>query len=399
MSSRNVVSVGLVLSLVAGCHGAPSLPAVRPAAAPLAGPVVLASAPDVASIVARVSPAVVSITAVRASRLPRRLLPPSRRAVRLGWPQDRRLRRTRKSPPSSRRGKGPGYLIVDPEGHVVTNAHVVDGATAVRVRLADDRDFEATVRGRDTWLDVAVLEIRGAKGLPSARRSAGAPGSGWESPSSRSGDPYTASAAPSPWASSAPRAGTSGWAPSGRFPPDRRLDQPGKQRRPALFTIIGGRVVGINTAIHPARQGARLRHPHRRREGRPPAAPRQGARRPGPAGRDGRAPRSTDGEGARGGHDEGRLGDRGAEGLPRPALGAPRGGRHRQRRRRAHRAPAGSPARRRAASPGVAGGGGSSCAPGEPPHALDVTLGELTAADAYGSLDLPGGAPNRSSLR
>jgi serine protease Do len=48
----------------------------------------------------------------------------------------------------------------------VTNAHVVEGATRVRVRLADERELPAKVKGRDERLDIALLEIEDAKDLP-----------------------------------------------------------------------------------------------------------------------------------------------------------------------------------------------------------------------------------------
>ena len=56
---------------------------------------------------------------------------------------------------------GSGF-IVDAQGHVVTNAHVIDGANAVKVKLADDREFKAKVVGKDTRLDIAVLELENA---------------------------------------------------------------------------------------------------------------------------------------------------------------------------------------------------------------------------------------------
>ncbi|HKQ71568.1 MAG TPA: Do family serine endopeptidase, partial [Polyangiaceae bacterium] len=61
---------------------------------------------------------------------------------------------------------GSGF-IVDPSGHVVTNAHVVEDADQVKVKLADEREFSAKVVGRDKRLDLAVLELNGAKNLPS----------------------------------------------------------------------------------------------------------------------------------------------------------------------------------------------------------------------------------------
>ena len=47
----------------------------------------------------------------------------------------------------------------------MTNAHVVEDADTVRVKLADDREFDAKVKGRDARLDVAILELQGAKDL------------------------------------------------------------------------------------------------------------------------------------------------------------------------------------------------------------------------------------------
>ncbi|MBB4658889.1 Do family serine endopeptidase [Parvularcula dongshanensis] len=56
-------------------------------------------------------------------------------------------------------------VIVDPEGVIVTNNHVVDGATAIRVVLADRREFDAEVVLADQQTDLAILRID-AEGLP-----------------------------------------------------------------------------------------------------------------------------------------------------------------------------------------------------------------------------------------
>jgi serine protease Do len=61
-------------------------------------------------------------------------------------------------------GQGSGF-IVSAEGVVLTNAHVVDGADEVLVRLTDKREFKAKVVGTDKQTDVAVLRIA-AKDLP-----------------------------------------------------------------------------------------------------------------------------------------------------------------------------------------------------------------------------------------
>jgi serine protease Do len=58
-----------------------------------------------------------------------------------------------------RRALGSGF-IVDEAGHVVTNALMVANAKNVQVKLLDERELTATVRGRDPRLDVAVRDLR-----------------------------------------------------------------------------------------------------------------------------------------------------------------------------------------------------------------------------------------------
>ncbi len=69
--------------------------------------------------------------------------------------------------PDPRQGIGSGFLI-DPTGWIVTNNHVVEGATAIRITLDDGRTFGAEVKGRDPLTDVALLQLKGnPKNLPS----------------------------------------------------------------------------------------------------------------------------------------------------------------------------------------------------------------------------------------
>jgi serine protease Do len=63
------------------------------------------------------------------------------------------------------RGTGSG-VILNSEGHILTNAHVVDGAASVQVRLADRRSFEAKVIGSDRRSDLAVLKIEAPNLVP-----------------------------------------------------------------------------------------------------------------------------------------------------------------------------------------------------------------------------------------
>lgn len=62
---------------------------------------------------------------------------------------------------------GSGFIISS-EGYILTNAHVVDHADKITVRLTDKREFGATVIGVDNRTDVALLKIE-AKGLPAVK--------------------------------------------------------------------------------------------------------------------------------------------------------------------------------------------------------------------------------------
>ncbi len=67
-------------------------------------------------------------------------------------------------PPGERRGIGSGF-IVDASGYIVTNHHVVDGATSIQVALADGRTLPAKLVGSDAETDLALLKIE-ARDLP-----------------------------------------------------------------------------------------------------------------------------------------------------------------------------------------------------------------------------------------
>jgi S1-C subfamily serine protease len=66
------------------------------------------------------------------------------------------------------RGQGSGFII-DRDGIILTNAHVVDRADKVTVILKDGRSFKGKVRGVDAVTDLAVIKVSGATNLPTAR--------------------------------------------------------------------------------------------------------------------------------------------------------------------------------------------------------------------------------------
>src|SRR6266853_1410525 len=65
--------------------------------------------------------------------------------------------------PKQRREQSLGSgVIVSPEGYILTNNHVVDGATDVKVTLSDRRELKAKIVGTDPKTDVAVLKLEGS---------------------------------------------------------------------------------------------------------------------------------------------------------------------------------------------------------------------------------------------
>ena len=71
---------------------------------------------------------------------------------------------------SGRLGTGQGTgIVISADGEVLTNAHVVEGATTIRVTLlGQSQSRTATLVGADSFNDIALLQITGASGLPTA---------------------------------------------------------------------------------------------------------------------------------------------------------------------------------------------------------------------------------------
>jgi serine protease Do len=159
-----VAAVAFLVGLIIAGGFTPG-PVVSTAARPVPQPALVARASggrgvsagvNFADIAERINAAVVNVdaTSSKTARIPSR-------------------RRTPDDPDSPfefegpRQGSGSGFLI-DREGFILTNFHVIDGAERITVTLADGRSFRGEVVGTDPAIDVALLRIPGSPDLPEA---------------------------------------------------------------------------------------------------------------------------------------------------------------------------------------------------------------------------------------
>ena len=164
-------------------HFSPPLAAAQ-AQAPAANPLLVQGLPDFSPLVDAVGPSVVNIRTMekvtrqgvefqgfpgmdpdmleffRRFGLPVPSMPPQQRP----GPQGNEGGDDGESQPS---GVGSGFILSS-DGYIMTNAHVVEGASEVMVTLADKREFKAKIVGADKRTDVAVVKID-AKGLPAIK--------------------------------------------------------------------------------------------------------------------------------------------------------------------------------------------------------------------------------------
>jgi serine protease Do len=152
-----------------GVPAAGSPPAGTPAA-PADGPIPLMTAPNYRAIVARNQAAVVGITTAGEMKTA------APEGFNFGNPNDDNNPLSQffhgmpmPGPRSHQlmHAQGSGFLVSS-DGIILTNAHVVDGAKEVTVKLSDHREFKAKVLGADKSSDIAVLKID-AHDLPSVR--------------------------------------------------------------------------------------------------------------------------------------------------------------------------------------------------------------------------------------
>ena len=159
-----ILSLILVVFSFASCSGQNKLMGLTSSQPAPAAPV--ATAPGVqtsyADLVSRVSPAVVTIRSTERARAAQQfpfMDDPSFRDF-----FGDRMPQQQQQTPQRVQGVGSG-VIVNSEGYILTNHHVVDGALEIKVELTDNRTFTAKLVGSDPPSDLAVLKID-AKDLP-----------------------------------------------------------------------------------------------------------------------------------------------------------------------------------------------------------------------------------------
>ena len=160
--------VGMVVTGSLSPSLATSAPAVSTARlvhddrAPMPG---LAGVVNFADVAARLNPAVVNIDATsRSRRAGRPRQSPNGRPV-PEVPSEPFDNRRRGEVP--RRGAGTGFII-DEQGHILTNHHVIEGADRIAVKLSDGRNLRAEVIGSDPETDIALIRVATDAKLPHA---------------------------------------------------------------------------------------------------------------------------------------------------------------------------------------------------------------------------------------
>jgi serine protease Do len=154
---------GALIATITGTHGVPVFLSTAHAAAVEQGPLT-----SFAPVVKRAMPAVVNISSskvVKQQQTPGMFDDPFFRQFfggRMPQGQDR--------PRSQRETSLGSGVVVSPDGYIITNNHVVDGATDVKVSFYDKSEYPAKVVGTDKYADIAVLKVNrsGLTSLPFA---------------------------------------------------------------------------------------------------------------------------------------------------------------------------------------------------------------------------------------
>ena len=200
--------------------------------------------------VERVSPAVVNITTSRVVQA----VPDPFGGAFSGPAYERFLREFGiERMPRKAQSLGSGVIIDGARGFVLTNAHVINGATEISVRLKDGRELAAQVKGSDPDRDLAVLQVERAGSLPQAEMGDSTDLLIGETVIAI-GNPYgfTHTVTTGVISAVGRSVGTSDEVLSDLIQTDTAIN-PGNSGGPLLNIL--GQVIGINTAIHAEASG------------------------------------------------------------------------------------------------------------------------------------------------
>ena len=142
MTSLTRLFAPLALATVLGCS------ATAGDAPPVTLPADFNPSHSLAPLVAAAEPAVVNVYATQRQAVPTML------QYAYGWPAEQ-----------VQQGQGSGFVI-SPDGYIMTNNHVVSGATELKVKFDSGDEYPAKVVGLDKGSDVALLKIEAGKPLP-----------------------------------------------------------------------------------------------------------------------------------------------------------------------------------------------------------------------------------------
>jgi serine protease Do len=123
--------------------------------------------PDFASLAKKLGPSVVNISTTQVRRTAEQAPAPFGDGDPLGQFGERFFGGPIPRGPQRQNGLGSGFII-DRDGTILTNYHVVDGAQKIVVKLSDGRSFDAKVLGKDQKTDIAIIKIGAGQDLPAA---------------------------------------------------------------------------------------------------------------------------------------------------------------------------------------------------------------------------------------
>jgi serine protease Do len=159
------IGVGAMVSKASGARGTPFWTETRPSQVPAV------QVPNFADMAEHLKPSVVNMSTTQVVKGQRRSTP------RLPFPGpfgerdpfeeffERFFGGENPQREFRRRSLGSGFII-NREGYIVTNNHVVENASDIKVSLSDKEEFDAKVIGRDPRTDVALIKIEAKKDLP-----------------------------------------------------------------------------------------------------------------------------------------------------------------------------------------------------------------------------------------